>query len=132
MFAQVASARGDCTRAKVGAILFDDRSHEIVAVGYNGTKPGHAGCLDGACPRGQFTYEQVPLGGPYHDCIARHAEDNCLQWSRRWWRGKRWYANKTLYVTRRPCQDCLALIEKYGVNHVQFIDEDGYDRGYDL
>ena len=45
------SAMGDCTRRKVGALIVVDK--RIVGLGYNGTRPGAPGCLDGACPRGR-------------------------------------------------------------------------------
>ncbi|MGW0682909.1 deoxycytidylate deaminase [Streptomyces sp. NPDC002754] len=43
--------RGDCTRRQVGAMVVRDR--RILGSGYNGTRPGTPGCLDGACPRGR-------------------------------------------------------------------------------
>lgn len=42
---------GDCTRRKVGALIVVNK--RFVGLGYNGTRPGEDGCLDGACPRGR-------------------------------------------------------------------------------
>lgn len=46
------SQMADCTRRKVGAIVIDT-DKRIAGAGYNGTRPGEEGCLDGACPRGR-------------------------------------------------------------------------------
>lgn len=43
---------GDCTRRKVGALIVGP-DKRIWGMGYNGTRPGQAGCLAGACPRGR-------------------------------------------------------------------------------
>src|SRR5690606_19059284 len=42
---------GDCTRRKVGALIVVEK--RFVGLGYNGTRPGAEGCLEGACPRGR-------------------------------------------------------------------------------
>lgn len=54
----LAKMRADCTRRKVGAIIFETHTGYQVSSGYNGAPKGMPGCLsDGACPRGQH-YEQ--------------------------------------------------------------------------
>lgn len=50
----LAEMRADCTRRRVGAIVFEPDSGYQVSSGYNGAPRGMPGCLsDGACPRGQ-------------------------------------------------------------------------------
>jgi dCMP deaminase len=50
----LAEMRADCTRRKVGAIIFEPSTGYQVSSGYNGAPRGMPGCLsDGACPRGQ-------------------------------------------------------------------------------
>lgn len=49
--AQAVSARADCTRRKVGAVIVKDR--RIVSTGYNGAASGEGSCLAGDCPRGR-------------------------------------------------------------------------------
>ncbi len=63
--AKAVSTRGDCTRRQVGAVILD-AWHGPVSFGYNGTRPGEPGCLDGACPRG------------------RHYADKQHRWCRTW------------------------------------------------
>lgn len=65
---------GDCTRRQVGALIVLNK--RFVGLGYNGTRPGQPGCLEGACPRGRH-YEvgcdvpgcvECPAG--YSDCAC--------------------------------------------------------------
>lgn len=63
--AQWASTRGDCTRRKVGCLIVDPSTHDVIQPGYNGVPSGVLGCLDGGCPRGRH-YEvrkYLPSGG---------------------------------------------------------------------
>jgi dCMP deaminase len=58
--AEAVAARGDCTRRQVGAIIVDG-NNRIISTGYNGTLPGHRGCLKGECPRGRhYEVEREP------------------------------------------------------------------------
>ncbi|MDR1431207.1 MAG: cell division protein DedD, partial [Propionibacteriaceae bacterium] len=85
--AQAVSARAKCLRRRVGAVVVLDK--RIIATGYNGAAPGRPDCLEGACPRGQLSYEQVPGYGGYDRpgtasfCIAIHAEVNALLFATR-------------------------------------------------
>lgn len=55
----LARMRADCTRRKVGAIIFDVNSGYQISSGYNGAPRGLPGCLSaGACPRGQHYEKQ--------------------------------------------------------------------------
>lgn len=54
---------GDCTRRKVGALIVVEK--RFVGLGYNGTRPGAKGCLEGACPRGRhYETEVTVMAGP--------------------------------------------------------------------
>ena len=110
--AKAVSARADCRRRKVGAILVVDR--RIAATGYNGAESGGPSCLAGQCPRGQ---SNVDPGSSYDtgvgSCISTHAEANCLLYSR--------YDDArggTLYITDAPCDGCARLIRSAGVVRV--------------
>lgn len=110
--ADAVAARGDCTRSQVGAVLLDTR-HRVVMTGYNGTVPGQAGCLSGACPRGKLSYDEVPSGSDYSNCHALHAEENLLINARR-----EDLQGGTVYVTREPCYRCLPRLQAAGVRRV--------------
>ena len=102
--ADAVSARGECVRSQVAAVLVRDR--RIVATGYNGVEPGAQSCLDGICPRERLG---APRGTLYSEapCIATHAEDNAIRDA---------YARGldvpgcTVYVTKEPCEDCAGLL----------------------
>lgn len=106
------SARADCSRSAVGAVLVKDR--RVRATGYNGSPAGGPSCLAGECPRG---LSDVEPGSSYDTgvgaCIALHAEQNVLL-----------YASRddceggTLYVTREPCAGCWRMIGGSGVRAV--------------
>jgi dCMP deaminase len=106
------SARGDCTRRQVGAIIVV--GDDIVATGYNGAPMGEPGCLSaGACPRGSISVTELPHGSSYDTgagaCIAIHAEQNAILRAGRKARGG------MLYVTTTPCDGCLRLIKGTGI-----------------
>lgn len=130
--AHSAALRGDCRRRQVGAIVvWEDR---IWATGYNGTLTrSQPGCLDGACPRGEKTYEERPAYSNYDDCIAAHAEQNAIsQFSAFWILQTNWPREMSLpavwattlgspvdlYVSEIPCDDCAVFIMKTGITEV--------------
>jgi dCMP deaminase len=136
--ATAVSARADCTRSLVGAVIVKD--NQIVQPGYNGAPPGMPGCLSaGACPRGRhhpLTVEgvridppvcacgrphpcpdHVPAGSAYDTgsgtCIAIHAEANAIIRA-----GRDRCIGATIYVTRKPCDPCFRLILAAGIERV--------------
>ncbi len=102
------SARADCTRRRVGAVIV--RNNRIVSTGYNGAPAGQPGCLEGHCPRGRNTLEEQPPGGSYDDCISVHAEANALLYADR---DK--CEGATIYCTDDPCIGCTKLINGAGI-----------------
>lgn len=115
--AQAASVRGKCTRRKVGALVVGP-DRRIMSVGYNGAPSGMPDCLEGGCPRGRATYEQVAglssydVPGSPGACVANHAETNALLHAGRDTRGA------TLYVNHEPCMACTRTMAGAGVVRV--------------
>lgn len=114
-FLKIASAvsdRAECTRRKVAAVLVKD--HRIKATGYNGAPAGRPSCLDGACPRGTMSREEMPgysAGNhDYSNCISIHAEQNAILESSPQDRD-----GATLYVTDEPCFACQKTIQATGI-----------------
>jgi dCMP deaminase len=107
--AEAASARAECTRRKVGAVLVKD--NRVRGVGYNGALPGYPSCLEGACPRA--TAANVVPGQDYSNCIADHAERNLLRNSR-----PEDAEGGVVYVNTKPCQYCKTLLGAAGVDTV--------------
>lgn len=108
MIAEAVSARADCTRRKVGAVIFKD--NRIVSTGYNGAPAGDPGCLEGACPRGRLSYEECPPEGSYDNCIGIHAEANAIIYA-----GRDKCLNAGIAITREPCSGCMKLIHASGI-----------------
>jgi dCMP deaminase len=139
--ADAVSARGDCTRRQVGAVLVDPDTHDLIETGYNGMPARMPGCLSaGACPRGRHykltapnAYgvdcyscacgwrewpcpDTVAPGSSYDTgpgaCGAVHAEANALLRAGKNARGAH------LYLTTEPCDGCMKLIRGAGVMRV--------------
>lgn len=110
--AEAVSKRADCTRRQVGAVIVDTQ-HRIVSTGYNGAPPNRVGCIDGGCPRGQKSYEEVPAFGDYSNCISNHAEANALLYGDR---SKMELG--TMYITDYPCFGCRKLIANSGLQTI--------------
>lgn len=109
------SARGDCTRRRIAAILVKD--NRIVGHGYNGMAPGKPGCLQGACPRGRLSYDELAAYASYDigpgRCRAVHAEINCIASARPEDR-----PGSCIYVTDEPCAPCTNAIERFEIARV--------------
>lgn len=110
--ADATSARADCHRRKVGAVLVDE-ARRVISAGYNGAPSGVPGCLSGGCPRGKLTYEQVAGLADYDSgagrCVALHAEVNAVLYAARSTRGA------TMYINHEPCGPCLRTMAGAGI-----------------
>lgn len=111
--AWIMSLRSTCSRRQVGAVLVQE--NRIISTGYNGAPAGKAHCIDGACPRGRLSYDEVPAGADYNafPCIAVHAELNAIIRA-----GFSKTRGGTLYVTDEPCQQCRNAIDASGIVRV--------------
>lgn len=100
--AQAAATRSTCNRLAVGACVIGS-SRRVIAVGYNGARPGEPACDPAACY----------VGGP--PCARTvHAEANALRYTT----GDT--AGATLVVSHSPCEDCLRLAARAGVRRVAY------------
>jgi dCMP deaminase len=107
-----AATRADCTRAQVGAVLVS-RDHRV-SIGYNGLPSGIPGCASaGNCPRGRLSADECAPDSNYANCAANHAEYNAITRAR-----PEDLPGATLYVTRRPCPQCITLIRSAGITRV--------------
>lgn len=113
--ARAVATRADCSRRRVGCVVLDEACR-VVATGYNGAPAGDPGCLDGHCPRGRLTYDQLAEHTDYDTgpgrCVAVHAEMNALLWARQS------VAGATVYITDPPCPGCAKHLTAAGVARV--------------
>ncbi|MDR3070044.1 MAG: cell division protein DedD [Propionibacteriaceae bacterium] len=111
--AKAVAARAKCSRRRVGAVLVLDR--RIIATGYNGAASGLPDCLEGACPRGQLSYDEIPGLGDYDRpgtpgfCIAIHGEVNALLYATHDTQGA------VAYITDQPCPGCRKALAAAGI-----------------
>ena len=107
--AKAVSARGECLRRRVGAVIVQGSGHTIVATGYNGFPAGKKSCLEGACPR---AHSETVAGQDYAQsgCGAVHAETNAIIRA-----GRDRCLGSTIYITDEPCVLCAPLIEASGI-----------------
>jgi dCMP deaminase len=141
--AEAVSARADCTRRQVGAVVVKD--NRIRSTGYNGSPPGGPSCLAGECPRGLHSQvivehpengylafgcrcgndwpcpKAVDPGSSYDagagSCVASHAEANALLYA-----GRDQTLGATLYLTSAPCDGCERLVRAAGISRVIWPD----------
>lgn len=115
--ARIWAQRSTCSRRKVGAVLVKDK--KVIGNGYNGVRSGAAHCVDGGCPRGRLSYDDVPAGSDYnaYPCYAIHAEHNAILQA-----GMDQALGATLYSTELPCQQCQNLIEHVGIECVVIVE----------
>lgn len=108
--------------ANAGALLFStcdqrqymaisvDRRFRVNGTGYNGSAPGMPHCEEGACPRREAVLLGIDPGPVGKDCIAIHAEVNCVAHS-----GLDRYC---LYVNGVPCPACARVLSSAGYARV--------------
>lgn len=118
--AKAVAARADCRRAKFGAVVVDHRNR-IRATGYNGAPPGQGSCLNGDCPRGLLTREQMPShyegNQDFSNCISLHAEMNAVAHAGQ-------VPGGTIYIASIdrehtiPCDMCSKIIQAAAIERV--------------
>lgn len=116
--ARTVARRADCRRRQHGCVLVD-ADNRIIGTGYNGAPAGEPGCLSGACPRGNASYDEIRSLSSYDTpgpgfCISVHAEANALLYARTSCKGA------TAYVTGQPCPTCDKLLRGAGVERIVY------------
>jgi len=117
--AAAVSARSDCLRRKVGAIVVVDKS--IISTGYNGSPMGVTNCSEGGCPRCASDAEP---GAGYDTCICVHAEQNAFLLAAR---NGNCTDGGTLYSTLRPCFGCTKEAVQAGIREIVFAEPMSYE-----
>lgn len=116
LVASAVSARADCSRRQVGAVIVD-KYDRIVSTGRNGSPPGGPSCLAGECPRGLISYDDLPPDSSYDSgvglCVAVHAEANAIIFG-----DPSRMRGGTIYVNQQPCVGCQRLIDGMGLSVV--------------
>ena len=106
-----------CAKRQYASVVLAPNKR-VAGFGYNGSPPGVAHCVDGACPR---MTDGSAAGTKYDTCIAQHAEAGALLWSDSSMR-----IGGTLIVNGPPCMGCAKLIASSGIKRVVYK----YDAAY--
>jgi dCMP deaminase len=104
----------NCIRRAVGAIIV--RDEEILAAGCNGVSETYDDCRAEGCPR---CINAGIASAEHHECICRHAEQSAIADAAA--RGVNTRGSH-IYVTRRPCFQCLAISRAAGVSGIFFAE----------
>ena len=106
-----------CAKRQYFAVVLAPNKR-VAGVGYNGSPPGMAHCVDGACPR---LHENAANGSNYDSCISQHAEAGALLWSDQSLR-----QGGTLIVNGPPCMGCAKLVASSGVSRLACYSDSSY------
>lgn len=117
--AYVAAQFSNCIRRSVGAVLVKDG--RVISSGANGVPGAFADCGRAGCPR-CLRGGRTGLG--YESCICIHAEQKAIAEAARL---GVLAEDSSLYVTLRPCLQCLAIVRAAGIREVVFDEEWKYD-----
>ena len=115
MIAFIMSLMATCTRLRVGAVLWNPLTKQIVAVAFNGSPRGQPHCIDRGC--------EVVDG---HCVACLHAEDNVFYWAGVSSEGC------ILYLTHNPCRRCVNKIIQGKVREVVFSTKYGSLEALDI
>jgi dCMP deaminase len=116
--ADAVAKRSRCVRARVGAVIVDERQR-IAATGYNGPPArmdmGEGDC-EHWCARGDLGPTDQTITS-YEDCPSIHAEMNALMYVDR-----SRVENGSLYVTGTICFTCAKAVANSGLQVVHLLD----------
>lgn len=112
--------RSTCCRRAVGAILVDQKGHQI-STGYNGVPARYPHCIDVPCPGAS------DQPGDNSKCMAIHAETNAIIQA-----GGRLPHARTLYCSASPCFNCCKLILTTSITRVVVLERYADTSGLDL
>ena len=110
--------KSNCIRRAVGAIIV--RDDEILSTGCNGVSESYDDCRAEGCPR---CLNAGTADADYRECICRHAEQTAIADAAA--RGVN-TRDSLIYVTRRPCFQCLAISRSAGIRAIFFAEPWAY------
>lgn len=103
-FAKLVATQSYCDRAKVGCVIIDETTKNIIAFGYNGTVSGEPN----VCEVNDKTLPTV-----------LHAETNALS---KLTKSTQSSQNAILFCTLSPCLECSKIIVQCGISQVFYLD----------
>lgn len=114
--AEQAGSRSNCVRRSVGALLVKEGL--IASEGWNGVSADFLDCREAGCPR---CINGGETGSGYETCICIHAEQRAIADAAK---NGISTSGSTMYVTLRPCLQCLAICRAAGVREIFYSGEE--------
>ena len=112
-YAKNISAKANCIKGKVGAILV--KNDKIIAEGVNSVPNGINPCTEETCLRKKLNLER---GENQELCFVVHAEQNALIDALN---HKIDVKDSTLYVTKQPCIICAKMLINAGIKKIIYL-----------
>ncbi len=112
-----------CASRKIGAVIVNEESRQILSLGYNGAPAGVDLCQKGqVCPRRSLG---IPSGQGIELCPAQHAEENAIANAAKLGVS---VEGATMYAyCGVPCQKCMGAIINSGIYKVVLAMTEIYD-----
>ncbi len=107
------SAKANCIKGKVGAILVKD--NKIIAEGVNSVPNGITPCTEETCIRKKL---KLKSGENQELCFVVHAEQNAIIDALN---NKKDIKGSTLYVTKQPCIICAKMLINIGIKRIVYL-----------
>lgn len=112
--ALLVAKRAACKFHETG-VVFVDKNHRIISLGYNGPTEGDDHCLEVGCAK----VDGDPKTGKVKRCRGSHAEINGIincQDTRR-------LRGATVYAVLFPCYDCMKSLNNAGIKEIVYFQD---------
>ena len=113
--AQQTAERSNCLSRHVGAAVV--ANGVVLAEGFNGVSSRFRDCVSAGCKRCE---KGGSTGWGYDNCICIHAEQRAIASAAAV--GKA-LSGASIYLTLRPCLQCLLLVYAAGIQKVRYLQE---------
>jgi dCMP deaminase len=113
--ARQAAGKSNCASRHVGAVLVSQGA--VLVEGFNGVSSRFDDCISAGCKRCK-TGGSVGVG--YDNCICIHAEQRAIGNAAATGTA---LSEASMYLTLRPCLQCLLLIYAAGVREIRYLQE---------
>ncbi len=113
--ARQAAGKSNCASRHVGAVLVSQGV--VLAEGFNGVSSRFDDCIAAGCKRCKAGGS---VGVGYDNCICIHAEQRAIGSAAAIGTA---LSGATMYVTLRPCLQCLLLVYAAGIRQIRYLQE---------
>lgn len=116
--AKQVARKSNCKSRQVGALIVSHGA--ILAEGFNGVSSRFSNCVAAGCKRCD-TGGATGIG--YDNCICIHAEQRAIATAAA---NGIAISGAVLYITLRPCLQCLLLVYAAGIRQVRYLEDWSY------